>query len=106
MAPDFNYIDGFTQHPLNQNGVISATAWGRNTFIWKKLLLYNEYPTEWDPTPISGFEKIALLNWAQTKLSEPDSQKFVLYYWDLNPENFLLRKDGQLMYVTPGEAAD
>jgi hypothetical protein len=101
MALDFNYIDGFTQHPVNQDEAISAAAWGREAFIWKKLLLYNEYPTEWDPTPISGFEKMALLNWVQKKLNAPESQKFVLYYWDFNPENFILRKDGQLMYVDP-----
>jgi hypothetical protein len=101
MALDFNYIDGFTQHPVNQNEAISVAAWGRETFIWTKLLLYNEYPTEWDPTPISGFEKMALLNWVQKKLNEPKSQKFVLYYWDINVENFIIRKDGQLMFVDP-----
>ena len=106
MLPDFNYIDGFTQHPIDQTDEESAAAWGRNAFIWKRLLLYNGHPTEWDPTPISGFEKMALLNWVQKKLTEPESQKFVLYYWDFNPENFILRQDGQLMYFCPQDLSD
>jgi len=106
MVHDWNSIDGFTQYPIDQIRGLSAAAWGRNAFIWKRLLLYNAHPTEWDPTPISGFEKMALLNWLQKKLNEPESQKVALHYWDLNPENFILRQDGQLMYVNPRKSAD
>jgi|SRR5277367_1699054 hypothetical protein len=98
MVADYNYQDGFTTRHIAKNGKIQATRWGTNQFVSARLLLYNKRPKEWDPYPSSGFEKMALLTWVHGKLSEPDSQKFVLQYFDTNTENFLINQEGQLTY--------
>src|SRR5271170_7834204 len=102
MISDNNFLEGFTDHHIAENGKLDVPSWGRNMFIWGSSLLYNQPPEEWDQVSLSGFEKMALLNWVHQKLSEPESRKLALYYWDLNDENFLVNKEGQLKYIHLG----
>ena len=98
MVNDNNFLEGVTSHHIAENGTIEASSLTTNIFISVSLLLYNQPPKDWDPIPWSGFEKMALLSWIHLKMKNPESHKFVLYYGDLNPENLLVDKEGQLKY--------
>jgi hypothetical protein len=98
MVNDNNFLEGVTSHHIAENGTIEAPSLTTNIFISVSLLLYNQPPKDWDPIPWSGFEKMALLSWIHLKMNNPESHRFVLYYGDLNPENLLVDKEGQLRY--------
>ena len=82
---------------LDKNGEISAVDWGRDLFVehWKLL--------EADPWPkdVSTYDKFRLLSWAVKKLEAMNDYPFVLYHWDLRPQNVLMDDNHQISGYFP-----
>ena len=82
---------------LDKNGEISAMDWGRDIFVEKWKLL----ETEASPKDLSTYDKFRLLSWAVKKLEEMKDYPFVLYHWDLRPQNILMNDNQRISGYFP-----
>jgi hypothetical protein len=82
---------------------MNATVWAKRQFTaWH--LLYTGCVVE---EQLDGVDKMLLLAWMLKKLSNSDSQPFVLHFWDLRPSNIMIDNDSDtnvIGYVTYGHS--
>ena len=71
---------------------MNATDWVKHQF-WKWYLLTPRSSVK----PYDGLDLVLLLAWVVNKLSESDTEPFVLHYWDLRMPNIVVDQDDELV---------
>jgi hypothetical protein len=97
---DFGFVLNMGSEPLNDTefGVMNATVWTRRQLLWWCAARLGRQSVE----PYDAIDKFLILAYTRRKLSDSDSQPFVLAFWDLTPQNIVIGNDDKLVgYASP-----